>query len=201
MSLKAHFFFVNSSAKVKVRKSNKAAAERFKMNATKEELCELWSKHKPLWTSWARKLKYVDYEVEDLYQESYLILVKAVEQYDPRQGVPFEAYYKILLYRWGQRYLYKRRERPIGDETIGEYLNLDTSWSDLGEKVWHTQQIQKLGEAMTVLKPMEKAILIKFYFEGKKLKEIGSELGLTLKTVATRKEKAIKKIYNFFEEN
>ena len=43
---------------------------------------ELWQLMCPLCTKWAHKLKEVDYSVEDLMQESYLILCTALDTYN-----------------------------------------------------------------------------------------------------------------------
>ncbi len=97
---------------------------------TKEEIYILWNKFAPLWKSWARKLSYVDDEQEDLYQESYLLLMRALQHYDQLKGVPFEAYYKMVLYRWGKKYRNKMRAHLMQDQDLEWYSDLTGTADD-----------------------------------------------------------------------
>lgn len=165
---------------------------------TIEETHSLWEKFRPLWTSWAYKLRAVDYDKEDLYQESYFILLKALEHYDDQKGVPFESYYKIILYRWGKDYLNKKRGQVVGDTELMDYLEGDKEEIDFLKKLIYEEQAGVLTRALASLKPAEKDIILKFYFEEKSLKEIACEMGLTMRAVVGRKVRAIEKLAQFF---
>lgn len=165
---------------------------------TIEETNNLWEKFRPLWTSWAYKLRAVDYDKEDLYQESYLLLLKTLEHYDEGKGVPFESYYKIILYRWGKDYARKTRGQAIGDEALMDYLDEGREDIDFLKPLIDEEQLEVLGEALSSLKPSEKEVIVKFYFEEKSLKMIASEMGITMRAVVGRKVRAVEKLTRFF---
>lgn len=165
---------------------------------TIEETTTLWEKFQPLWTKWAYKLRGVDYDEEDLYQESYLLLLKALEHYDVGKGVPFEAYYKIILYRWGKDYRNKTRGQMIGDEALQDYLDKDREEADFLKGLLYEQQLKELAKVLAYLKPVERSIIIKFYYEEKSLKTIAREMNLTMRAVVGRKVRAIEKLTQFF---
>ena len=160
---------------------------------TKEEIYILWNKFAPLWKSWARKLSYVHGEVEDLYQESYLLLLGALQHYDDKKGVPFEAYYKMVLYRWGKRYSTRQKATLMEDQDL-EWSSDDigSSFIDMSKELIHKEDLRRLMEVLELLSPLEQIIIRRFYFEEKTLKEISIELGFALKNVATRKGRALK---------
>lgn len=166
---------------------------------TKEEIYILWNKFAPLWKSWARKLSYVHGEVEDLYQESYLLLLGALQHYDDKKGVPFEAYYKMVLYRWGKRYSTRQKATLMEDQDL-EWSSDDigSSFIDMSKELIHKEDLRRLMEVLELLSPLEQIIIRRFYFEEKTLKEISIELGLALKNVATRKGRALKKLNEIF---
>lgn len=165
---------------------------------TKEEIYILWNKFAPLWKSWARKLSYVDDEQEDLYQESYLLLLGALQHYDEKKGVPFEAYYKMVLYRWGKKYRNKMRAHLMEDQDLEWYSDLTGTADDFVREVIQQEEHKRLEEGMKRLKPSECLVIRKFYFEEKLLGEIAMELGITVKAVAGRKERALKKLEKIF---
>ena len=165
---------------------------------TKEEIYILWNKFAPLWKSWARKLSYVHGEVEDLYQESYLLLLGALQHYDEKKGVPFEAYYKMVLYRWGKKYRNKMRAHLMEDQDLEWYSDLTGTADDFVREVIQQEEHKRLEEGMKRLKPSECLVIRKSYFEEKLLGEIAMELGITVKAVAGRKERALKKLEKIF---
>ena len=165
---------------------------------TKEESYKVWYQFAPLWKSWARKLSYIEVEREDLYQESYCLLVKALEHYDQEKGVPFEAYYKMVLYRWGKKYRQKKRDYLMEDEDLQGYGEGIDQSEDVLQKVIHQEVCQRLEKGLKRLKPSECFVIRKFYLEEKPLGEIASELGITAKAVAGRKERALKKLEKIF---
>lgn len=165
---------------------------------TKEDSYKVWYQFAPLWKSWARKLSYLEVEREDLYQESYCLLVKALKHYDQDKGVPFEAYYKMVLYRWGKKYRQKKRDYLLEDEVLQGYRE-DIDYSeDVMQKVLHQETCQRLEEGLKRLKPSEYFVIKKFYLEEKLLADIASELGITVKAVSGRKERALKKLEKIF---
>ncbi|MEG0085923.1 MAG: sigma factor, partial [Niameybacter sp.] len=70
---------------------------------------QLWERLKPLCLKWAKKFNGEQEDIEGLYQESYLVLLKALEHYDPSSEKKFESYFKMVLYRWGRNYQNKKK--------------------------------------------------------------------------------------------
>ena len=56
----------------------------------------LWEKMKPLCLKWAHKLGHIEGDREDLYQESYILLIRALRCYEVCQNMSFEAYFKMV---------------------------------------------------------------------------------------------------------
>lgn len=165
------------------------------MNTAKEEVHILWNTYRPLWTSWARKLSYVDDEQEDLYQESYILLMKAIEYYDESKGVPFGAFYKMILYRWGKHYIRKLREQTMEIDDLNFYLDQQPQKGDLLLELLQGEQLKKLDEAIRMLEVKDREVIMRFYFEGESLNQIAKVLGLTMRGVVNRKERVLEKLY------
>ncbi|MEG0086219.1 MAG: sigma-70 family RNA polymerase sigma factor [Niameybacter sp.] len=160
----------------------------------------LWKKFEPLYSHWAKKLNPIDGTKEDLYQESYLILVKAVQNYKPEQKVKFESYYKLMLYRWGRDYYRKRKEVVIQEEESMDFWSqVPDEAEGIEAQMLRQERLEKLEKALHTLSAEEQNLLLAFYGQRESLKSLAEQQGLSYKALASRKTYALKKLEKFFK--
>ena len=119
-------------------------------------------------------------------------LQKALERYDERLGIPFESYYKIMLYGWRSNENKRRRMQLLGNdelliESVDERTDIEREVE--GKLLWEKAlgELGKLSEA-------EQYIIRKYYLEGRSLIDIASGLGVKYKNVEFKKGVALKKL-------
>lgn len=162
---------------------------------------ELWKQFEPLCFKWAHKLKEVDYSVEDLMQESYLILCRAVETYQPAKQTSFSAYYKLMLYRWGGNYRSKKREMLIIEEKEDFWDKIQDEGAGVEAQILQQEMIRVIEEALHRLSEKEQSLLLKLYSEEKSLSDLALEEGLSYKALTSKKYYLLKKLKKILEEN
>ena len=69
--------------------------------------------------------------------------------------------------------------------------------NSLEEEIIHNEEIQQLRDAIQKLNQIQKSRLVKYFFEGKTLREIASEENVSLRAVAKSIEVAIKNLKKF----
>ena len=165
----------------------------------KKYTSDLWLKLEPLCLSWASKLKNIDYDQEDLYQESYMILLKALETYERGSNIYFEAYFKFLLYRWGRNYRRKRHTLMMYEKDKENFWeNLIDEEKGIDEQLIDKQQIELIRSGLETLSREEYNLLMDYYVKGLKIKEISSVYGIGYKALESKKRRALKKIKKVF---
>lgn len=70
----------------------------------------------------------------------------------------------------------------------------------LEEEILNSEELEKVQDAISQLKTIQRERLIKFFFEGKSMREIASEEGVNHSTVNKSINAAIKKLKKFFEK-
>ncbi len=151
-----------------------------------------WEKMNPLVRKFVRETVLYGFDEDDLKQECYMQLQKALERYDERLGVPFESYYKITLYGWRSNQNKKSKRRLLeGNEILLEAVDerVDVEKEVEKELLWEVA----LGE-LKKLSEVEQYIIKAYYLEGKKLIDIAKALGVNYKTIEFRKGAALKKL-------
>ncbi len=135
---------------------------------------------------------------------------KALEKYDGTTGVPFESYYKIMLYGWRSNENKKRKVLFVEDDTVfndnsmfGE--NVGSAGVAQGEGSVESQIerkiiLEKLFREIDKLDYMEKEIVIGYYLRNQSIKVIAEKLGFTYKKVEYKKAVILKKLYSFLED-
>ena len=165
----------------------------------KKYTSDLWLKLEPLCLSWASKLKNIDYDLEDLYQESYMILLKALETYEGGSNVYFEAYFKFLLYRWGRNYRRKKHTLMMYEKDKEDFWeNLIDGEKGIEEQVIDKQQIEQIRRGLQTLSKEDYNLLIDYYIKGLKIKEMSSLYGMGYKALESKKRRALKKLQKVF---
>ena len=163
------------------------------MTQEQSYLSYVWcEKMKPLIRKFVRETVLYGYDKDDLMQECYLQLQKALERYDEDMGVPFESYYKISLYGWRSNES-KKSLRRLAEEkgNIGDMIDDRISIEkDVEVKLLFERAIEKLEE----LNQLERYVLKSYYLENKKLTDIAAHLEMNYKTVEWRKGEALRKL-------
>lgn len=152
-----------------------------------------WDKLRPLRRKFVRETFLSGLENEDIEQECYLQLQKAIERYNPDRGVPFESYYKIMIYGWraNQNRHKSRREVILEEENL---FFLQDERADVEKEVETRLLIEEVVEKIELLDEKERKIIKAYYFQHTKLMDIACELGLAYKTVEAKKQQALRKL-------
>lgn len=149
-----------------------------------------WEKLCPLRQKFARETLLGSYEKDDLEQECFFQLQKALERYNSQLGVPFESYYKVVLHGWrsNQNKMKRNQELTVGEEIMyfleDERINIE---QEVETKLLAEEVMRKLDE----LEERMQRIIIAYYLQNKQIKEIASELGLSYKSVEAKKKQAL----------
>lgn len=160
----------------------------------------LWQRLEPLCLKWVNKLKEGNEDAEDLYHESYIILLNALSTYEVESKVYFETYFKLLLFRWGNKYKRKRRTVLIEEGEKGDFWgNLIDYQRGIEELAIYKQQIKILEEGLNQLSKAERNLIIDFYINGYQIKELARLYGADYKALESRKRRTLKKLKKFFD--
>ena len=152
-----------------------------------------WDRLYPLRRKFVRETHLGGLEQEDLEQECFIQLLKALEKYRPEMGVPFESYYKVVLHGWraNQNRVKARMELAFGEDGLffvkDERINIE---QDVERKMLSEEVYKKLGE----LEQEEQIIITAYYLQNKKLADIADMLQQPYKTVERKKRIALKKL-------
>ncbi|WP_236913094.1 sigma-70 family RNA polymerase sigma factor [Clostridium sp. Cult1] len=137
-------------------------------------------------------------QYDDLIQEGYEIILKAIENYNPNRGVKFLGYVKAML-RYG--YLEKHREKQILslNEPLeeGEFIDLlEGSEEDPVDAVIKKEEKYLLLESLNCLTERQKQVVVDYYINRLSIDEIANKLGISYRTVVNTKTQGIKKLKN-----
>ncbi len=163
----------------------------------KEEQCILlaywWDKLYPLRRKFVSETLLNGFEKEDIEQECFLQLHKAMERYNPHLGVPFESYYKVVLHGWraNQNQNKRNREIAVGEEA---FFFLKDERTDIEREVEKKLLMKEAVALINELEEKEQGIITAFYLQNKKIKEIAEEYGMAYKTVEAKKKKALSQL-------
>lgn len=122
-----------------------------------------------------------------------MLLVKAVERYDPEMGVPFESYYKVVLYGWraNQNRVRARTKLAFGED---EFASLQDERVDIEKDVEKKLLCEEVCRKLQELNEEERSMIEAFYFQGKRMSEIAKTLAVTERSAYNRKEKALSRL-------
>lgn len=136
---------------------------------------------------------------DDLIQEGYEIILRAIEDYDPHRKVNFLGYVKVLL---KYHYLDKHKEKQIRslnaeiDEKGTEIMDLiqgDEGEDPMSKAIDREWKEELLG-VLDYLTKRQRDIVVYFYIDKLSIKEISHRLGISYRTVVNTKTVAIKKL-------
>lgn len=163
----------------------------------KEEQCILltywWDKLYPLRRKFVGETLLNGFGKDDIEQECFLQLHKAIERYDPHLGVSFESYYKVVLHGWRANQNRNKINREIAFEPEAFCLVKDER-TDIERDVERKVLIEEVMHLIKQLDEKEEGIIRAYYLQNKKIKEIAEEYGIAYKTVEARKKKALDRL-------
>lgn len=164
----------------------------------KEALDELIGKFTGYIIKCANNVYINGYTQEDLLQEGYVSLVKAVDKYDPRRG-NFTAYVTFAIKKnFNYKIRGKARENYIG--SLDYEINQDTQLIDMlsteeniEEDYVKNQVLKEIIQVINTL-PEDLGEIINYYYISNKgsLKEYAEEKNIKYSTLIRRKNLALK---------
>ena len=132
--------------------------------------------------------------MEDLIQETYLVIYENLDKYVDKNK--FDAWAKTIMRNlFINDYHKKLKELTVIDSTIN-YYDIDLTVSNPEEEY----ELKELHQIIEILEP-KYLIPFRMYLDGYKYEEIAKELGLLFNTVKTRIYKARKKLKAFLKDN
>lgn len=147
---------------------------------------------------------------DDLRQESYFALLRAVKAYDPAKGLLLASYMSFHIRNVAHEALGGRRKKPPPfiaslDEPLpgaeDESLTLGNTIPDVSAEAafeeiqddWQREQLQAcMEDCLLQLQPEQAETIRAHYFEGKTLKAIAEKKGCTPEYVRQLESKALR---------
>lgn len=165
---------------------------------------------KPLVLSVLSTCQILDDQFEDGFQDGCVAFIEGLNKFDPAYGSGFNAFIKGYLTRYFMKWKggqFNRSVRPSMtlDTPVAEGLILlevikdpqvDIEAGHL-EAQGHLRQQDKLRHGIGTLTPVQKEIIYSHYQESISLHQIARNKGLSISTVRSYHDRALKKIKKF----
>ena len=154
-------------------------------------------------------------DIDDLEQEGYIAVLKAVTDYKPENGWKFSTYLRYHLLsalnnaaglrtnKKGNDITYSSaRLDAVVSGTDDSLFLLDTvpdkeaerEFESVEDKLYHEQLRRDLDNAIEKLQEREKLIITEKYYNEKRMSRIADEQRITLAAVYDREKKALRKL-------
>lgn len=161
----------------------------------REKVYELWQVMEPVRNYWVNQTYLEHWSKEDLQQQSYVILVEALQKYDSSQGMTFWGYYKTRLKVWKHKQTKRRTCESSNVESIErEMLSHSEGTQDTLIEVENQILLQMILEAMAELKASEREFFIDSVIEGKEAPFLAQKYGGKQNTIRSKKKRMIDKL-------
>lgn len=141
-------------------------------------------------------------EYKDLIQEGNIIILEAINNYNPNKGVYFLGYVKTML-KYNYLDHHKKRKHSslnieIGEDDGSQFIDLiESNDPNPLDKYLESEEISKLKESLSVLTDRQKEVIIYFYYKNMSIKDIGAKLGIGYRTVVNTKTRAVEKMREY----
>jgi len=170
-----------------------------------EAKLEIIERLKPLIYTYIRKYRNFNDDLEDLYQDGVLEILKIIEDYDFNKGVRFLGYAKLRLryfYLDRLKYTISREMESLNSkykDTDLEKIDLivDTR-VDIEARIISLDENIELYRAYEKLTKREREVIDYYYIKGLSMVEISEKLGLAYRTVINNKANGIKRLQKYF---
>lgn len=158
-----------------------------------DEITYWWDRLYPLRRKFVRETILGGLDQDDLEQECFIQLLKALEKYRPEMGVPFECYYKVVLHGWraNQNRVRARMELAFGED---EMFFVSDERVRIEEDVETKMLLEEVRHQIDELEDEERMIIESYYLQSKKLVDIASMLGKSYKMIEYKKHIILKKL-------
>lgn len=139
-------------------------------------------------------------EYDELVQEGNIVILEAIDNYDPSRGTFFLGYVKTMLrYKYLNKYD-ERKHLSLNADTIDEEAELidllESREGDPAEILVDKELIGILNESLRKLTERQRTIVIYYYGENMPIQEIANRLNISYRTVVNTKTAALKKMRN-----
>jgi len=153
----------------------------------------------PLIISTIKRYYNKEAEYEELLQEGRLVVLEAMESFDPNKEVHFLGYVKLMLkYYYLNKYKEKRflsLNEKTGEDNEEEIIDLLVYEEDSAlDKIIKSEGSNMLLDAIFSLPQSQRDIIIDFYLERLSIPEIAKKYNITYRSVVYTKGKAIEKL-------
>lgn len=141
-------------------------------------------------------------EYQDLYQDSVLIVLNCLENFDQKRSFPkyVKSYLKYFLLDTF-RYLSQKPDMDSKDkegedilEKIEDNINIEKEFERKLDNIALTKAIKELP-------PRQRQIIVLYYLENMSIKEIGQKMAISKWTVVSAKKKALNKLRSKINDN
>ena len=147
------------------------------------------------------------YPIDDLMQEAYFAMVKAVEAYEPESGYKFTTYLSNTLRWYFFRYVKRDKNRhdvcildaPLSNEEAERTTKADMIADESAEfeddvlhRAYMANALRLMREELQGENPLYYDILYRYYAEKQTLNQIAESLGCTFQYVQMLKQKALR---------
>lgn len=157
---------------------------------------DLLSRLAPLVKSSIKKYYNNQREYEDLMQEGYEMILKSIEDFDPKKGVQLLGYIKTML---RYHYLNKHREKtsfslnkPLEEGEMMDFIAGQEK--DPMEMLIEKEEYVLLKKALNTLTPRQKRVLVDFYVKNIPIGQIAKNMKVSYRTVVNTKMAALNKL-------
>ena len=162
-------------------------------------IADWWEKLQPLVRKFTRETHLAGLDQDDIRQECFLQLQKALENFKQEMGVSFAYYYKVVLCGWRANENRKNRGREVAYDEEQFFFQEDER-VDIENDIERTMLIEQIKRETARLSEADRWIIVAYYFENKRLSDIALELGISYKTVEYRKKGAIHRLRRIFQQ-
>ena len=171
----------------------------------KEAIAEILESFKMFIIKQCNKIYIEGYDKEDLIQEGYISLIKAIEKYDDSKGT-FVAYSTrtivnnyYMMIRNRAKYNGTTSLNRSNDENI-ELIDIIEGNENIEEKMILREDIKEVMEAIDDMNDSDKKLIIDLQVNKISGKQLAKELGISYVALCKRKERALKKLKLKLEE-
>lgn len=143
--------------------------------------------------------QYSTLDPQDLDQELIILMIESLADYDPEKATfPWYIRQKSRYYALDLAKKHTARTRMTQRPTEGQDPLENLTTDETPEENYENKERNKrLQAALEKLKPLEREIIIEYYYRRKNLKEIAQAQKRSISTISKHKTQALKKLRRF----
>ena len=180
--------------------TNEELAELIQKTDSKTAKAELWEQNKGIIYRLARHYynPTSPHTLEDLVQQGYFALLKAVKSYKREKGYKFTSYLPFSFQctiRGLDMNTYISLDTPISEEnenTLADAIPDNSTLEELETALNLTAERQAIYNALSRLEPLQRDIITSIYFHGETLASISKRLSRSIEAIRQRHQRILK---------